>query len=1034
MNKFLIRTPHFSIDFINTFYRSEDPSQYIYNLFQKNTIFREAIYLNSLVLYNQAIKYSQENTLQYTKKGEKIANSLIRYFLRMSYRATPFGLSAGISIGYYKENPKENIQINYKKRSVKIDSEVLSNILTELNTDPIVKDSLTYYCNNTLYAKNNKYRYFEKKDLVNSFDFALTKVDQNDFLDEILELSKKGINLNDIRLVLKKDDDIEDNDIEDFINELIDSQLIVGDLQYDILTSNFQNKLIQQLESLQHNNSQILNKIFTLLKKVEKLCNELANLPLDSLQGLTIITEIDSLLQNYCPKEKTALQIDLIQSTEFNLPSSIKESIKRKINVFNKINSQISVNTKLKDFKDEFLNRYGNTPMPLLEVLDVEIGIGYPVNLTVRAKSSLLEDIIIETKSVPNDYKLSRWDEFLLDKYELYLKNNTGTITLKTSDFDFIKPLEHKPSHSILFSGQLHRKDDDNHDFFISGLKKGTAQFTAGRFAYNNIEIEKYMSDIAFYEKNQLSDQEVYGEIRHFSQPRLGNISQRPNHYDYYIPIYDQNNKQTDVELSLDDLYLFIENGNIILYSYKLNKRIIPKLSCAQNTTLLTCSIYNFLGEIVDDHYVRFWNWGFLKNKPHLPRVQLEEFILSKERWMIDPATVFAKSGSVSVLKNYIFSNRILRYVTLSTGGDNFIPLDLNTKIGVDFLYEELTKGKIITLEESINLNHENSLIQNQYGRSTHEIHVPILPVITQLKKQKKDNDHIRQIIKENKTINHTKVFPSQQALYFKIYIKNEQADSIILEKLNLILSELSAIKAFDHFFFIRYKDPGYHFRIRFFSDKLNLESILNSLNEGFQEEINSFIIDKIQIDTYEREIERYGGKTGMILSEKIFYYDSICVLNVLLWIEKNDMETQKWIIAMQGVHHLLDDFSTNLNEKITILEQLRDYYYGMISNRSQVNKKVSAFFQEKKKNIEILMDKQTFKHHFFDFFEIRSFKNNSVIAEINEAKIRYDTENYIHMFLNRFFESDQNQQEIIIYDLLIRYYKIIKLKKHNNE
>ncbi len=37
-------------------------------------------------------------------------------------------------------------------------------------------------------------------------------------------------------------------------------------------------------------------------------------------------------------------------------------------------------------------------------------------------------------------------------------------------------------------------------------------------------------------------------------------------------------------------------------------------------------------------------------------------------------------------------------------------------------------------------------------------------------------------------------------------------------------------------------------------------------------------------------------------------------------------------------------------------------------------------------------------------------------------------------MFLNRFFDFNQNLQETIVYDLLIQYYKSINFKKDNEK
>ncbi|MDR6761955.1 thiopeptide-type bacteriocin biosynthesis protein [Flavobacterium sp. 2755] len=1029
MNKFLIRTPLYSTEYLNILFEEDNPTEYIYGFFLENIIFQEAIYLNSRVLYRQALKYAHENNPLDSKKRKKAANALIRYFLRMSYRATPFGLSAGISLAAYKESSTLK-KITYKHRSVKIDSAVISAILKKLNSDINIREAFTFYSNNTLFLKDSSYRFFEKNDLKSSFDFSLTKVETNDFLDEILQICSSGATIKDIRTLLQSDEELELDEIEEFIEELINSQLIVSNLQYDVLNVNFEEDLLARLKEFNKKNSnENLQTVITLLSRTKELCLELENLELESDQSFELIKELDFLLDDYNDSESTAVQVDLIQESNFSLPIKVKKNIEKNISVFHKLNSQINKRKKLTEFKREFLNRYGKRAVSLLEVLDLEIGIGYPLNVKVNAKSSLLQNVQVVEKHIPQDDKINEWDKFLLEKYEQYLSNKTSIISINAADLNFIDPVNTGQIQSMLFSAQLYEKATDEYEYFVSAIRKGTAQFSAGRFAYRNTEMNNYMNEVADYEKKQLSDNQVYAEVKHYSQPRLGNISQRPNHYDYFIPIYDSSCEASDFEIALSDLYLYIEDDTVILYSFKLNKQVIPKLSCAQNTALLTCSIYNFLGEIMNDSFMTYWDWGFLKNKFHLPRVQFKDFILSKERWILNPRLIYSGAKTIAVLKDFISSNSIKRYVTLNSAGDNFLPLDLKSEISINLIHEELLKDNIITLEESVNLVNSKSAVENNFGNTTNEIHIPILPE-TAGGLKKYELEKIKTSI-QNKDSSY-KLFPDKSSLYFKIYIKNEHVDKIFIEKIFYLLSGLVQQKKCDYYFYIRYKDPDYHFRIRLFSEKLDIDYIVNCIKEAFKEEIDSFIVDKIQIDTYERETERYGGAMGIQVSEKMFYYDSVCVLETLLWIEKNDKEQDKWLIAMQGVHHLFQDFLIAHSDRIKKLEQLRDYYYEEVANRSEVNKQVFFFFQENKESMDLYMDPEKFEKLFFTFFKTRSSRNKACIDDLIQNKISYSVENYIHMFLNRFFENNPNQQELIIYDLLIRYYKTVFFKSKN--
>lgn len=142
-------------------------------------------------------------------------------------------------------------------------------------------------------------------------------------------------------------------------------------------------------------------------------------------------------------------------------------------------------------------------------------------------------------------------------------------------------------------------------------------------------------------------------------------------------------------------------------------------------------------------------------------------------------------------------------------------------------------------------------------------------------------------------------------------------------------------------------------------------------------------------------------------------------------------MHKQQWLIAMQGINYLFNDFSISLKDRIIVLTEIRDYYYNAISNKSSVNKQILSFFSLNKENIESNMIQSNFEANYFFYFKERSDKNALMISELRKNSIDYDIVNYIHMFINRLFESNQNQKEVIIYDLLIRYYKSLLFRNN---
>jgi thiopeptide-type bacteriocin biosynthesis protein len=83
--------------------------------------------------------------------------------------------------------------------------------------------------------------------------------------------------------------------------------------------------------------------------------------------------------------------------------------------------------------------------------------------------------------------------------------------------------------------------------------------------------------------------------------------------------------------------------------------------------------------------------------------------------------------------------------------------------------------------------------------------------------------------------------------------------------------------------FFLRYADPDPHLRLRFAGEPADLMAgLLPRLSEWTRSLLADASCDRIAFDTYEREIERYGGPSGLAVTEQIFAVDSVTTVELL--------------------------------------------------------------------------------------------------------------------------------------------------------
>ena len=270
---------------------------------------------------------------------------------------------------------------------------------------------------------------------------------------------------------------------------------------------------------------------------------------------------------------------------------------------------------------------------------------------------------------------------------------------------------------------------------------------------------------------------------------------------------------------------------------------------------------------------------------------------------------------------------------------------------------------------------------------------------------------------------------PGDQWLYFKIYTGFKTADQLLKEAISTVVNRLLADQVISKWFFIRYSDPELHLRLRFLmadSNKVHIPILM--VNQALQEYVRHDLVWKVQIETYQREIERYGADT-MQLSESLFFYDSQCFTELLHTLRDEEAETERWRFALASMDALLNDFSCDLPQKVEFISTVKDNFvreYGLENSRSQLSDKYRAH----RKAVEELLDAKSEKYQYvYDILDTRSKLQKPVADQIMQhvekgGKLNALLSSYTHMMMNRWFRSKQRMHEAVVYDFLLKFYK----------
>src|SRR5437016_951696 len=129
-------------------------------------------------------------------------------------------------------------------------------------------------------------------------------------------------------------------------------------------------------------------------------------------------------------------------------------------------------------------------------------------------------------------------------------------------------------------------------------------------------------------------------------------------------------------------------------------------------------------------------------------------------------------------------------------------------------------------------------------------------------------------------------------------------ADRVLGDMMRPLVEQMMNAGAADRWFFIRYGDPEWHLRLRFHGAP---EKMYAEVMPALQSAVNPLLDDgriwRVQLDTYEREVERHGGPEGIVLAERLFHFDSEAALEILEILEPGDAGAdERWRLAVCGI------------------------------------------------------------------------------------------------------------------------------------
>lgn len=1034
LNKIIIRTP--LKPFKSSFSLTE-----LKELYSTQTVL-EALFLSSPVLYYECNKWLNG---EYTegKEQDKLVFSLLKYALRMHTRCTPFGMFAGCGItGIANQYLLLN---SHAFRSTRLDMNYSYLLSLRIAEKSFLKPYLKYTTNSSLYQIKDKVRYVEYIYIDSKRLHQIAEVELSDYVSDILSAAANGQYYEELIQVLTAQN-IALDDATGFIDEVIAAQILTSNLDPSVTGLEPLDKILSILTaiSLLH---PLQTEITGLLLFLEGIKGSLLAIDgnfeneiykYEKLASDLKVTEVPFQISRLVQTDMFSAIVPLnnVQGTEDSW--LLKNSLAKALRILNKLTSKPS-KVHLKEFKEKFYRRYENAEIPLMLALDNEAGIGYGANSNESGDiSALLRNIPIirNNREESKTINIDRIHTFLYKKLMEAQSANAHVILIDEVELaDFKEDWNDLSATMAIFCTSFGTLNN----LPLVGIKHvgGTSAINLiGRFGSGNQDIKDFIDEISAIDEKNYPDT-VLAEIAHLPENGMGNFLFRPAFRSYEIPYLSQSCRPAAQQIHVDDLYLSLKQNQLVLRSKRLGKEVSPRLGNAHNFNQSSLPVYHFLCDMQMQNFRNglYFEWGSLADGIiFLPRVQAGQVIISYAVWKLkteDYASLFSTSANHSdlalskAIEDWKEKYRIPELFYL-VNSDNELLIDTRSTLSRQMFVQEIKKRSAIILKEYI-AHQGDVLIQDRDGRLFNN---ELLVVI--------EKEHLKNVMIP-KYVAVLEPEPLQRDfsagsewLYYKIYCGHKTADDILSSAIDKLVQKLLDQGLIDQWFFLRYQDPDFHLRVRFhLTDPSHCGVVITAVSQCLKRFEEGGAVWKIQIDTYKREIERYGAAT-MKAAEQLFFHDSRAIVKMIPHFADN--EEQRWRFALLSVNEFLDNMNFTTDQKIELTGYLKLAFEKEFDLTKISKAQLDKAYRQKRADIEGLFVGKNITGPMESILKYRTASLTLTsefilahFAQLNRGMLNDFCCAIIHMMINRIFRSRQRTHELVLYDFLYRSYRTTK-------
>ncbi len=791
----------------------------------------------------------------------RVVMSTLRYLLRATSRATPFGLLAGVAPVRIGVAARSRMSDEHRA-VIKADMSWVAGVIERLESAPDLSAHLTVTANNLAVRRDGHLLLEYRSRGATGGAPDRVRVRATGPVLAAVEAARQPIQVADVAAALAdRFPAVPDAVIRKLIAGLVRQRFLISDLRAPATSLDPLATLLDTIEALPLSDDSEAAAQRAALRGIQSAFTR-HNMTTDPAAARDERAQAEVLMPGLHPSVGLAHAIDLRLGWDLTIPQTVAEDAAHAAAVLCRLARRPALSAGWVAWHAEFLERYGpRAVVPVVDAVDPGIGLGYPAGY------------LGSPHPLP-PASLSDRDRALLRLAQACAMQGIREVTL---DDRFIRELaafdpEHPVQPSAEVTVRVHARsiadlDEKRYSLHVTGVSRA-AGATAGRFLGILDDADRDRMSRLYAGLSAVHRGAILAQI---SAPPLHakteNVARAPRVAELVISLGEYPGASAD-QIPVTDLAVTADASRLHLVSVSRRRPVHTILPTAVDLAYHSQPLARFLLEapVALAAPCTGFDWGAAHALPFLPALRHGRVVLSPARWVLtasdlpDPADGPAWDDALAAWRAQL---GVPRWVYLGDG-DQCLRLDLTEPSHQSLLRAHLDHGGEAMVRTAPSAD--------DVGWAEGHVHEITIPVAAA-------GQAVEPVSGSGEVTPRRHGHPPGCGgrLYLQLHGPAEHQDTILIGHLPGLIGRLGTLV--NNWWFIRYGTSGDHLRLRLTLGHHRAGPAVEQISIWTQALHDAGLISRATWETSFPETARFGGAAALDAAEAFFTADSAAAL-----------------------------------------------------------------------------------------------------------------------------------------------------------